>query len=112
MTRVNSSACVLVDGHLRAAAEEERFRRIKHWAGFPTEAIRFCLRQVGAGVSDVDIIAVNSNPRAAIGRKLLYAIGQRPDLGLIVERLRNAGHRQSIRTRSAGISLVQNSAAA
>ena len=39
----DSSACIVVDGKLIAAVEEERFRRIKHWAGFPTEAIKYCL---------------------------------------------------------------------
>ena len=39
----DSSACILKDGKIIAAAEEERFRRIKHWAGFPSEAIRWCL---------------------------------------------------------------------
>ena len=43
-----SSACVLGDGQLLAAAEEERFRRIKHWAGLPSEAIQWCLRSQGS----------------------------------------------------------------
>ena len=43
----DASACLLNKGVLVAAAEEERFRRIKHWAGFPTESIRYCLRQGG-----------------------------------------------------------------
>src|SRR2546423_14902545 len=46
----DASACLLRDGVLVAAAEEERFRRIKHWAGFPTEAIRYCLSEAGVGV--------------------------------------------------------------
>ena len=37
------AAALLRDGELVAAVEEERFRRIKHWAGFPREAIRTCL---------------------------------------------------------------------
>lgn len=37
----DSAACLLREGEIVAAAEEERFRRIKHWAGFPTEAIRY-----------------------------------------------------------------------
>jgi carbamoyltransferase len=41
----DSAACLFVDGKLVAAAEEERFRRIKHWAGLPTEAIDYCLRE-------------------------------------------------------------------
>ncbi len=41
----DSAACLIVDGKLVAAAEEERFRRIKHWAGLPTQAIDYCLRE-------------------------------------------------------------------
>jgi predicted NodU family carbamoyl transferase len=39
----DSSAALVRDGMLFAAAEEERFRRIKHWAGFPAKAIAYCL---------------------------------------------------------------------
>ncbi len=39
----DASACILRDGELIAAAEEERFRRIKHWAGFPSKSIQYCL---------------------------------------------------------------------
>src|SRR5579883_2982124 len=49
----DSSACILRDGVLVAAAEEERFRRIKHWAGFPELAIRYCLAEAGVGLGDV-----------------------------------------------------------
>ena len=55
----DSSACVVVDGRLVAAAEEERFRRIKHWAGFPAEAIRYCLHEAGMRLGDVGIVAYN-----------------------------------------------------
>ena len=41
----NSAAAIVRDGKLIAAAEEERFRRVKHWAGFPTQAIEYCLRE-------------------------------------------------------------------
>ena len=43
----DSSAALIVDGELVAAVEEERFRRTKHWAGFPTEAVRWCLEEGG-----------------------------------------------------------------
>ena len=42
------SAVLLRDGDLIAAVEEERFRRVKHWSGFPREAIRACLEMVGS----------------------------------------------------------------
>jgi len=43
----DASAAVLVDGELVAAAEEERFNRIKHAAGFPAHAARYCLKVAG-----------------------------------------------------------------
>jgi carbamoyltransferase len=46
----DSSACIVIDGQLIAAVEEERFRRIKHWAGFPTEAIKYCLEEANVKV--------------------------------------------------------------
>ena len=50
----DSSACLLQDGVVIRATEEERFRRIKHWAGFPLEAIKFCLEDAGITIRDVD----------------------------------------------------------
>ena len=48
----DSSACLVVDGRLIAAAEEERFRRLKHWVGFPSEAIRYCLQEAKISLGD------------------------------------------------------------
>jgi len=62
----DSSACLVVDGKLVAAAEEERFRRIKHWAGFPSEAIRYSLDEGGLTLADVDFVAINSDPKASL----------------------------------------------
>ena len=50
----DSSAALVRDGKLIAAAEEERFRRIKHWAGFPSQAIAYCLSEAGIKLSDID----------------------------------------------------------
>mgnify|MGYP006128384511 CR=1 FL=1 len=52
----DSSACLIVDGQLVAAVEEERFRRIKHWAGLPTESIRYCLEEAGITLAKTDVI--------------------------------------------------------
>jgi len=52
----DSSACLLKDGIINSAIEEERIRRIKHWAGFPSEAIKFCLNDAGITISDIDYI--------------------------------------------------------
>lgn len=89
----DSSACVVKDGKLIAAAEEERFRRIKHWAGFPSEAIRYCLSAAGADLTNVDHVAINSDPRANLWRKAWFALSRRPDPRLIWNRLRNRQRR-------------------
>jgi carbamoyltransferase len=86
----DASACLLVDGKLVAAAEEERFRRIKHWAGLPTEAIRYCLDSSGVAITDVEVIAINRNPSANALRKALFAFARKPSLSIIRDRLRNA----------------------
>lgn len=68
----DSSAAILRDGILIAATEEERFTRVKHWAGFPAQAIQFCLQEAGITIHDVDHIAIGRDPRAKLLRKLLY----------------------------------------
>jgi carbamoyltransferase len=85
----DSAACIVRDGQLVAAAEEERFRRIKHWAGFPSEAINYCLREAKINLSDVAVAAVNRNNRANFFRKLSYIAFQRPSPRFLLKRLKN-----------------------
>ena len=92
----DASACLVLNGKIIAAAEEERFRRIKHWAGFPSEAVRYCLSEARIRISDVAHVAVNSDPRAGFLKKVGYALRRRPDIGLILDRVRNQAKRQSI----------------
>jgi carbamoyltransferase len=92
----DASACLLRDGVLVAAAEEERFRRVKHWAGFPTEAIRYCLHAAGLKLGDVAHVAVNQDGRANLLRKLGYVVTRRPDLGLVLDRIRNKRKRAGV----------------
>ena len=66
----DSAACLLRDGVLVAAVEEERFRRIKHWAGFPSESIRYCLKEANINLSDVDIFAMNQDSKANLSKKI------------------------------------------
>lgn len=83
----DSSACLMVDGELRAAAEEERFRRIKHWAGFPSEAISFCLQGAGLSLSDIDVVAINSDKTAARSQKLRFLLTGQASWALVREKL-------------------------
>src|SRR5438552_2823958 len=85
----DSAACLIVDGKLVAAAEEERFRRIKHWAGLPTSAIDYCLREGGISLRDVDHIALNRKPGVNNWRRLAFVLTQRPDSQLMLQKLRN-----------------------
>jgi len=70
----DSSAAIFKDGVLIAATEEERFRRIKHWAGFPSQAIEFCLKEAGATIDQVDYITIGRDPRAKLGKKILFLL--------------------------------------
>ena len=92
----DSSACIVRDGELVNAAEEERFRRIKHWAGFPSEAIKWCLQDAGIKLADVGHIAVNQDSKANIGKKVAYTLLKRPDLSLVLDRIRNKRERDGI----------------
>ena len=83
------AAAILRDGELVAAVEEERFRRVKHYAGFPRDAIRACLTMAGAEPREIDAFAVSRNPRAHLWRKALFALRNRPNLALVRERATN-----------------------
>ncbi|KAA0253220.1 carbamoyltransferase [Acidobacteria bacterium ACD] len=87
----DSAACLVVDGRLVAAAEEERFRRLKHWAGFPSRAVEFCLQRGGLSLAEVDHVAVNRDPSANLLQKVLFSLSKRPSLAAIRDRLANAG---------------------
>jgi carbamoyltransferase len=85
----DASAAIVVDGHLVAAVEEERFNRVKHWAGLPRAAMRTCLEMAGVRPDQVDHFAVSRNPRAHLLRKLWLSVRGRPSLRLAADRGRN-----------------------
>ncbi len=92
----DSSAALVKDGVIICAAEEERFRRIKHWAGFPTQAITWCLSDAGYKLSDVNHIAVNSSPSANRFKKIIYTCLNRPSPRFLLDRWRNKRERTSL----------------
>lgn len=85
----DGSAVLLRDGQLVVALEEERFRRIKHWAGFPTETIAKCLEVAGISGRDIDHVAISRNPKANLARKAAFAISNRMKITNILNRTRN-----------------------
>jgi carbamoyltransferase len=92
-----ASAVLLRDGDLVVAVEEERFRRVKNWAGFPALSVRKCLEVAGIEGGDVEHVAVSRNPRSHLLRKALYAVRRRPDPAFLLERARNARRVRDVR---------------
>src|SRR5215471_1748546 len=92
----DSAAALVRDGRLVAAVEEERFRRVKHWAGFPSQSIAYCLREAGVILADVEHVAINQNSRANLLRKIAYLATAVPNLTLLRDRFRNRSQRGSI----------------
>ena len=68
----DTSSCIFKNGELIAAAEEERFSRIKHTSSFPVQSINFCLKEAEINISDLDIITLNSNPFSSLDKNPIY----------------------------------------
>jgi carbamoyltransferase len=94
----DAAAALVVDGELVAAAEEERFNRVKHVAGFPTEAARWCLAEGGIDAGRLDHVAVSRDPRANVGQKLLRTIRHGASARYLKARLQNAAKIRDVRT--------------
>jgi carbamoyltransferase len=92
----DSSACLICDGRIVAAAEEERFRRVKHWAGFPSRAIGYCLAEAAIEPAWIDHVAVNSDPNANLLSRVVHVLASQPDPRLLLDRLRNRRRRSSV----------------
>ena len=87
----DASAALVVDGQLVAAVEEERFNRVKHWAGFPAQSINWCLQHSGITARDVDHVAVSFDPKANFFRRLGFVARHWPSPAAIVDRLKRQG---------------------
>ena len=69
----DAAAAIIRDGKLIAAVEEERFNRVKHCAGFPTESVKYCLSAAGIRIEDVEHIGISRDPAAHLHKKILFA---------------------------------------
>src|SRR5258705_10110003 len=69
----DAAAALIKDGRLIAAVEEERFNRIKHCAGFPTQSIQYCLRAAGIEIEQVEHVGISRDPSANLHKKVLAA---------------------------------------
>src|SRR3954470_7017428 len=83
----DASAALLNDGQLTAAMEEERLNRIKHWAGLPAQAARWCLSSGDA--TDLAHVAISRDPKVHLGRKLLRVAARPLDWNRLASRAQN-----------------------
>ncbi|HEY4564451.1 MAG TPA: carbamoyltransferase N-terminal domain-containing protein, partial [Thermoanaerobaculia bacterium] len=98
----DASAAAVAEGRFVAGVEEERFRRIKHWAGFPERAIRFCLEEMtGGDLAAVTALAVARQPRAYLARKAMLALSHPRSLRRALGRARNLRQVASLEERIA-----------
>ena len=93
----DSAACLFIDGKLVAAAEEERFRRIKHWAGLPTSAINYVLEEGKLSLGEVDHIAINRKPGVNNLRRLGFVLTHWPHPKLMAQKIKNIRRAASIK---------------
>ena len=103
----DSSACLLKNGVVICATEEERFRRIKHWAGFPSLAIKFCLEDAGITIRDVDYITISRDPKANFFKKVIHSLKYSIGLPTIWARLMNSKKARSVKGELAAIFNLQ-----
>ena len=68
----DSSACIIKNGELLIAIEEERINRVKHWAGLPIKSIEECLKYTNIKIEEITDISINTNPLSNIKEKLVY----------------------------------------
>jgi carbamoyltransferase len=98
----DAAAALVIDGELVAAAEEERFNRVKHCAGFPALAAAWCLEDAGLSAGDLDHVAIGRDPKANLGAKLRRVLRGGVSPSYIRERMANAAKVRDVKTELAG----------
>jgi len=92
----DSSACLLIDGKIVFAIEEERLNRIKHWSGMPLLSIKNCLLNSNISISDIDFVTINHNPFSNIFNKFKYILKNKPYLNFYLEKFINLNKKKNI----------------
>ena len=85
----DSSACILIDGKIVIAIEEERINRIKHWSGLPILSIKECLKKQGLALKDINQVAINTNPWSNFLSKIKFIIFNRIEYSMIFDKFKN-----------------------
>jgi carbamoyltransferase len=93
----DAAAALVVDGELVCAAEEERFSRVKHCAGFPGQAAAWCLAYAGLSAGDLDHVAIGRNPKANLGAKVMRTLTRGASPRYLKTRLENAARVRDVK---------------
>jgi carbamoyltransferase len=93
----DAAAALVVDGELVCAAEEERFNRVKHCAGFPARAAAWCLVDAGLSAADLDHVAIGRNPKANFGDKIVRTLMHGASPRYLKARLENAARVRDVK---------------
>ena len=93
----DTSACIFKDNELIAAAEEERFTRVKHTSNFPLNSINFCIEQAKISLSDITTVSINSNPYQSLYRKIFYVLKNPRSIILTLNSLNNLKKKTSLK---------------
>ncbi|MFN6337620.1 MAG: carbamoyltransferase [bacterium] len=94
----DAAAALVKDGQILSAVEEERFLRLKHWAGFPSVSIQWCLKDAGVKIEDINHISINTKPNSHRLRRAIYSLSSMPDPGFLIKRWKNKRERSNLRT--------------
>ncbi len=97
----DAAAAAVRDGAFIAGVEEERFRRIKHWAGFPNCALSWCCEELGGDWNGIDAVAIARQPRAYFLRKAWLALSHPRSLRRAASRVQNLVQIQDLGERIA-----------
>lgn len=97
INHADTSAGIFKDNNLIAAVEEERFTRVKHYADFPFNSVRYCLSEAKINISQVDIVTVNSNPLHSGFRKIYYTFLNPTSISVALSSLSNYQKKFSIK---------------
>jgi carbamoyltransferase len=99
----DSAACLISDGRLLSAAEEERFVRIKHSSNFPINAINFCLKNNNVNIEDIDYITINNKLTYNFFNKLFFLFKNLLKFNFFLDRTSINVNKQNVKKKKKNI---------
>jgi len=97
INHADTSSAIFRYNQLIAAAEEERFTRIKHYALFPFNSIKFCLTAANISISEVNYVTINSNPLNSVLKKFYYTLSNPSSFKVALSSINNYQEKLSVK---------------